>query len=256
MQSQKLINEELGLTFDYWQGQKKNERVFLAQQILKELGYSGSIATLVNHGLTEGVDKKVIYKKDSPAFFEQLVNLKLTSNKVNSVAMLYESGVYKLMMQSRKQIGKDLRDWLSREVLPTLFHTGSYTVPNIHDFTEPELLSNLERPVQVQNSKDVNKKNYEEGGKHDVIEHNIKNCILSTGHKPAVIKAMYPGKKAWSAKETLRHFRPEQAAAMSFNDRMVLKHNVNIDDIQLKEISAAISQLYTSLLKINIRLVP
>jgi prophage antirepressor-like protein len=47
-----------------------------------------------------------------------------------------ESGLYSLIMRSRKPIAKPFQKWVTREVLPSIRKTGSYSLPNSN---EPDL---------------------------------------------------------------------------------------------------------------------
>ncbi|WP_460274518.1 BRO-N domain-containing protein [Celeribacter sp. ULVN23_4] len=43
--------------------------------------------------------------------------------------LISESGLYKLVMRSDKKEAKAFQDWVTREVLPSIRKTGSYTMP-------------------------------------------------------------------------------------------------------------------------------
>lgn len=83
------------------------------------------------------------------------------------------------------------------------------------------------RATQLTNSKDVNKFNFEVGGKGVAISHNQLNCEIHTGQRPHAIKAAakaagVPARNRTSAKEVLRFTAPATACAMSMADNLVL----------------------------------
>jgi prophage antirepressor-like protein len=53
-----------------------------------------------------------------------------------TMLVLSESGLYSLLMRSRKPIAKPFQKWVTREVLPSIRKTGSYSLQNS---TEPDL---------------------------------------------------------------------------------------------------------------------
>ena len=116
------------LYFHTFKGQKKTEKVFVAIEIMKQLGYSGGNRVLHNLELDEGVDKITLKKKDYPNFLNQLNTLNVLGSRAGSVIMLYESGVWKLIMQSKKPIGVKTRNWLTREVLTSINAKGYYSI--------------------------------------------------------------------------------------------------------------------------------
>jgi hypothetical protein len=75
---------------------------------------------------------------------------------------------------------------------------------------------------------EINSKNYIEQGIEGVIDYNRKSCLLHTGKTPTEIKELgrqmgLKSIKRTSAKEVLRHTKPELACAMSFTDSLVNK---------------------------------
>lgn len=122
MKTSILKNDELGLNLNYWNGKNKNERVFLAQQIMKQLGYKGGNQTLRNHELEEGVDKITLNKKKSPKFFEKLTSLNLVGARASATIMLYESGVQKLLLNSNKDNIEYIYKTIFRKSVPLVLN--------------------------------------------------------------------------------------------------------------------------------------
>ena len=46
-----------------------------------------------------------------------------------AMIIVSESGLYKLVMRSDKKEAKQFQDWVTREVLPSIRKTGTYTMP-------------------------------------------------------------------------------------------------------------------------------
>jgi prophage antirepressor-like protein len=119
-----------------------------------------------------GIDYVVISKKDFPNVYKDIArqwNLRTNFNKVQQLTFVYESGVYKVLNNTKSQAGKDFNNWLFRDVLPTIRETGRYEIPNFESMMDitinpNQLIQNTKRDVQLTNSKGINLKNYEEKG--------------------------------------------------------------------------------------------
>ena len=72
--------------------------------------------------------------------------------------MLYESGVWKLTLQSRKKIGIKTRNWLAREVLPSIKAKGYYDVSESSSNPFSYLRDFTEKRTQKEYSKSVSRK--------------------------------------------------------------------------------------------------
>lgn len=64
--------------------------------------------------------------------------------------LVSESGLYKLIMRSRKPSAKAFQNWLAREVLPALRRTGTYTIPGARTAVPKDYLSALEALVAAE----------------------------------------------------------------------------------------------------------
>lgn len=111
---------------------------------------------------------------------------------------------------------------------------------------KPKLIEHTQRPVQIENSKQVNAYNWHIGGLTTIEEYNRLSCKLHSGKFPSELKAEYLkpineekrrlGKKEIkitsvpSGKEILRKIDPASAAAMSLTDDMV-KMGGNLEEI-------------------------
>lgn len=97
------------------------------------------------------------------------------------------------------------------------------------------LFKHTQRPTQIGNSKEVNQYNYFSGGPEQVIEYNRKNCQIHTGMLPREVKEHartigVPSKHRTSAKEVLRHKRPDIAASMSVTDEFCKTGRVSVEE--------------------------
>jgi prophage antirepressor-like protein len=245
-----LQNKELGLTLHSWQGKKKNEKVFVAAEIMKQLGYNGGRSTLSHANLEEGFDMIKITKKESPEFLKQLSTMNVLGHRTGSVIMLYESGVWKLVMQSKKQIGIQTRNWLAREVLPSIKEKGYYSTEESIKNPMSFLSKFTERNTQIENSKKVNTQIYLQGRNFSEVHNQIHQLV--SGMSAKEIKAFYNSKD--SARETLRKHLPENAATVAVIDELFYKKNMSIDAIAQTKIHETMPPAIKSLMECGINL--
>jgi len=196
--------------------------MFIAPEIGKMWGHT-NMKQVVSRILNKE-EYKVISKSEYPEFFGQLVSNKLLPSKAQRIQLVTESGMYKLALASNLEKAKPFRDWVTSEVLPSIRKNGYYSIANQSE----SILIHTNVSIQKSNSKDINKKNLIEKGLDSMIEYNRNSCILHTGKTPSELKEI--GKKEGlksiertSAKEVLRHLKPELACAMSFTDSLVNK---------------------------------
>lgn len=195
-----ITNQELGHAYFYWES--NNGRLFLASQVMKELGYTGRANTLYNYNLTEH-DYIKFFKKHDRLLFDELVHLKCIGQRAGEVIFLTESGFWKLVMQSRKQVGIKTRSWLANEVLPSIRKTGGYSIDDnnpMNIFTE--------RKKQIETSKSTNALIHRTDGEYAKFWNDLH--ILVTGFNAQQLKDFYKSKE--SAKEVLRQYAPHLEA--------------------------------------------
>lgn len=237
-------NEELSLKLHSW-GTKK---LFLASEIMNQLGYKGGNKTLQNYNLIEWEDKVTLQKSDFKKFFDQLVFLKFINIKTSTVIFLYESGVWKLVMQSKKPIGVKTRNWLATEVLPTIRETGKYNIENyinnpfsyLHDFTENK--------KQIENSKAVAKKTKEYNLSYSFVFNQIHKMVL--GKTAKEIKNIFKSKE--SAREILRQYRPDLACTEAVIDEIYTKYNKSLKEIEESKAHKTLPPAFKSLYDLGI----
>lgn len=251
MKTHVLNNNNLGLSLHFWNGERKPERVFLSSEVMKQLGYKGGVATLRNADLEDGADMIKIRKINHPEFIQQLSDFNLIGLRTASVVMLYESGVWKLIMKSRKPIGIKTRNWLAREVLPSIRRTGKYNVMEsemnpfsyLHDFTEQK--------KQLENSKAVAAK-----AKSSRISYSdAYNAIhkLVTGKTAKEIKVMFKSKE--SARELLRKNFPEFACTEAVIDEIWTNYNITLEQIEKSNAHRTLPPAFKSLYDLGVNFI-
>lgn len=221
--------------------------MFLAKEVAKQWGHT-NLTQALNRVVSKS-EKLLIKKGDYPEFMEQLYLNNLLSRKVQSVWLITEPALYELTLASNLEKAKPFRDWVTREVLPSIRETGSYSLNQI---SSKEIASQTMREVQIDNSKRVNSLNYEKQGVPAIINYNKENCKQVTGMEPNQIRAIH-GKKGKSAKEILRQTNPELASTMSLNDHFVLEKGAKLE--QLKKLDEAAVILFKEITKLGFKLV-
>ncbi|EJF07550.1 prophage antirepressor [Thiovulum sp. ES] len=81
-----------------------------------------------------------------------------TSGGEQELTIVSESGLYALIMRSRKSVAKPFQRWISREVLPEIRKTGSYSLQKTEklDFEEIQKTLNFgEKVLETLKSKNV-----------------------------------------------------------------------------------------------------
>jgi len=89
-----------------------NEPHFIANEICDILGYGNARDALYRH-----VDED-----------DKLVSVITTSGQRREVNIITESGLYSLILRSNKPEAKPFQKWVTKEVLPSIRKTGSYTL--------------------------------------------------------------------------------------------------------------------------------
>lgn len=222
MQIIKFNNNNFG-TLTVFSSESTGVVMFIAKEACELWGHSNPTQAIKNAGLNDD-EYKTIELKKFKEFKSQLTKSGLVGLKASSITVITESGLYKLALASNLDKAKPFRDWVTSEILPSIRKNGYYSIADQSE----KILLHTNVSVQKQNSKDINTKNYIENGIESVIEYNKLNCLKHTGHYPNEIKEL--GKESGlkssertSAKEVLRHLKPELACSMSFVDSLVKK---------------------------------
>jgi len=160
-----------------------------------------------------------------------------------------EIALYKIVLRANKsEIADKFTDWVA-ELLVKVRKA-------IDEGRSDDLRKHLYNDIQRSYSKQVNAKNYTEGGVEQIKEYNRKNCQLHTGLTPTEIKTFgkskgLKSKETSSAKEVLRHIAPEIACGMSFTDKLVTENG--IDHLAAAETSVKLAQpLFARLMQLGV----
>lgn len=221
MKIQKFQRPEFG-TLTTITSEKTGVVMFIAVEVGRMWGHT-NMKQVINRLLSDS-EYKVVKKSQYPDFFAQLVSNKLLPTKAQRIQLITESAVYKLALASNLDKAKPFRDWVTSDVIPSIRKNGYYSIAN----QSQSILIHTNTSIQKQNSKDVNAKHFIEKGIEAVIDYNRNSCLMHTGKTPKELKELAKkiGLKSverTSAKEILRHTKPELACSMSFVDSLVKK---------------------------------
>ena len=196
--------------------------MFIAAEVGEMWGHTN--LTSVTRSLLNKNEVLTIKKSQYKDLFRIFVSEQILKPKAQRIQLITESALYKLALASNVDKAKPFRDWVAGEVLPSIRKNGYYTIANQTE----RIMIHADTKIQKQNSKDINAKNFIEKGLESVIEYNRMNCLKHTGLLPHQVKdyGKQNGLKSaerTSAKEVLRHIKPELACSMSFVDDLVKK---------------------------------
>lgn len=196
--------------------------MFIAAEVGDMWGHTN--LTSVTRSLLNKNEVLTIKKSQYKDLFRIFVSEQILKTKAQRIQLITESALYKLALASNVDKAKPFRDWVAGEVLPSIRKNGYYTIANQTE----RIMIHADTKIQKQNSKDINAKNFIEKGLESVIEYNRMNCLKHTGLLPHQVKdyGKQKGLKSaerTSAKEVLRHIKPELACSMSFVDDLVKK---------------------------------
>ena len=161
-----------------------------------------------------------------------------------------ESAIYKIAFRSHKPEAERFTDWIAGEVIPQIRKTGKY----VH---KPQgvlgLSEHTDTVTQKQMSKTINAVYFEKGGQDAVIKYNTENCLVHTGQYPKQVieqgkRRGLKSKDRTSAKEVLRHIKPESACGMSLADNLISE---GFPEDPVREISQDANQVFKSMLKLG-----
>lgn len=218
--------------------QDRSKIWFVGKEIQEILEFKKLSNVITDADLDE--DEVFIFNKvDQPKFFTEFVrNYKKKDNPLNgqssettsiskyskSITLISESGLYSLILNSRKPHAKAFKKWITKIILPTL--RNSVEVDLKFKYISEEAIQHLSITRQKHESKVINKFNINSGGVGKAMDYNIQNCLDHSGKRPAQIKKWaekhgIPASKRTSAKEVLRVLDMPTASAMSLNDNLV-----------------------------------
>lgn len=148
-----------------------------------------------------------------------------TSGGLQEMTFINEQALYLLTFSTRKtEQSIKFSEWVA-DVLVRIRKA-------IEQGKSNELRKHLFTDIQKSHSKQINAKNFVEGGVTQTVDYNRKNCLLHTGKSTKQIKEIgknlgLKSNQTNSAKEVIRYVKPEIACAMSFTDKLVSENGVN-----------------------------
>ena len=91
------------------------QQFYIAKQIMLKLGYRGGVKSLSDNGLKVGED---MYKltSDMPDF-KYLKEKGIIGLRAGSLIVLKETGLWKLIVNSKKDIGKNVRSYMTEKMI-------------------------------------------------------------------------------------------------------------------------------------------
>lgn len=99
---------------------KEGEIWFIGKEIAEVLGYKETKKAIQNHVLQE--DKKLLVGEA----LKNLVGYVAYPTKITKLNLITESGLYDLVLSSKKKEAKDFRRWITKEVLPSIRKNNYY----------------------------------------------------------------------------------------------------------------------------------
>jgi len=149
--------------------------------------------------------------------------------QVPSLTFINESGLYSIILRSRKKEAKRFKKWVTSEVLPSIRKTGKY---DVMDAMPDKILKHKQREIQIDMSKETARHYLPNYGKNALTRYYSLTSTGFTGRTPAQLQAeakalKVPYSQRNSGRECIRTFWPETAASISLQDELVVKENVN-----------------------------
>lgn len=147
-----------------------------------------------------------------------------TSGGLQEMTFISEHALYLLAFSTRKtEHSIKFSEWVAELLVKIRTAVSNGKTDDIR--------KHLFNDIQKDYSKQINSKNFSQGGLEQTIEYNKANCILHTGKTPNQIKEIgknlgLKSKDTASAKQVIRNLKPELACSMSFTDKLVAENNV------------------------------
>lgn len=201
----------------------KNKIWFVSKEIQNFLGHSNIFQAMKSASLDDD-EMFVLTKEKTPKFWNDFVtNLNLGA-KARKITLISESGIYKLILRSRKPETKIFYNWVTRDVLPMLRQSVEEHL--VFKKASVEIGKHLDVEQQKFESKKINRININTVGVSGTIKYNRDNCLNHSGMTPKELKNLaekngVPASKRTSGKEVLRIIDMPTASSMSFTDSLV-----------------------------------
>ncbi len=203
--------------------QDPNKIWFIGSEIQKLLGHTNISQAIINAELNNHELFKLT-KEKNPKFWDDFATKLNLGAKNRHVIFISESGLYKLMMRSRKPEMKYFYDWVTADVLPMLRQSVEENL--IFKNASVEIGKHLDIEHQKFESKRINKININSVGIAGTVKYNRDSCVDHSGLTPKTLKKLaerngVPASKRTSGKEVLRLIDMPTASSMSLTDSLV-----------------------------------
>lgn len=121
-----FINGRLDIKLNAFKD-KEGEIWFIGKEVAEMLGIKDTRQALRNQVLEE--DKLFLAGEDYKKFVGGIQHSP-QNNKVRNITLITESGLYDLVLSSKKKEAKEFRRWIIKEVLPSIRKNGYYVDNN------------------------------------------------------------------------------------------------------------------------------
>lgn len=174
-------------------------------------------------------EKQILDRKEIENY---VTNNDTVFKQVPSLTFINESGLYSLILRSRKKEAKIFKKWITSEVLPSIRGTGRY---DIAEAQMEKLTKHGNRDKQIDMSKEAARHYLPRYGRQGITKYHSWTCKGFTGKKPGELKAeakalKLPSVMRNSGRECIRSFWPGTAACVSFQDELVVKDGYDPKD--------------------------
>lgn len=105
--------------------EKDDELYFIGKEVAEKLGYTNTRKAILDHVENE---EKGVTKWDTPGGAQNII-------------IINESGFYSLIFSSKLQASKKFKNWVTKEVLPSIRKNGGY-ITNQENLSNEEILAN------------------------------------------------------------------------------------------------------------------
>lgn len=123
-----------------------NEIWFVGKDVAIALGYANSSKAVSNH--VDNDDK----------IFEMIAHSQNGNMVKTQTALINESGLYSLIFGSKLETAKKFKNWVTKEVLPSIRQTGSYDINNLEERVAPMIFNGILagiKQVAIENDKKI-----------------------------------------------------------------------------------------------------
>jgi len=246
-----INNSEFGIDFRYWDSKKLGQRVYLGTEIVNYLGYNSGTKNLHRYELEEGIDMIKLVKKGNEDFFKQLHVSNTLGQRAGSVILITESGIFKLLLKSKKAFAKNMRDWICRTVLPSIKDTGKYIVGE--EMIAPNQLTELGQYTFGVKQKEISKvTNYKISiGTGDYASENNNIHLIVHGRTAGQLRSKYH--ENGSAKDILRKHEPAIACTLALFENLS-NNDIDRDKIIDSGVIKMSKEIYNGFEKLGIPL--